>query len=108
MFFRIKNTYETSAKISKVQYIINAKRIIIMYPMHTNEKMLDKYLIENYDTNLKLMCLALLDDIKFTTDASNYIIGTFNHEDKNKIAELITYGNEKLKGSAILRTALSN
>lgn len=81
-----------------------ARSIMIRWPLHANEKLIDKYLFEKYNVPLKAMCLYLYKH-SHTVQCDDYLITYFDSKECDKIAALITYGNLQFKGCKILREA---
>lgn len=106
MFFSIK-IQPKYWKLSKYTVVNNAKRAIFNYTEGVTEKLWNQYLLEHYQTHLKLMCLKLIEDINISYNFDDTLIVTFETKEANDIATLITYGNGLLKGSSILQTAFN-
>lgn len=106
MFIRLQ--YPLNKLIASVEPRLRktAEKVILRYFEGAAEKKLDEYLIKNYKTNLKLMCLKLLKDMQFNTDGNAALVITFKTKELEHIAHFITYGNSNYFGSKILLTAL--
>jgi len=107
MFFIVDNSTGFNINILKDSAYRAARFYILKYKVGKPEIDLNNYLIANYKTSLKLMCLRLLDKLDFNTDANDHIIISFHDSASDKVASLITYGNSKLFGSKILINALT-
>jgi len=83
-----------------------AKSAILCYNNGAAEIKLDEYLLMHYKTNLKLVCLQLLNDLQFNTDGNATLILTFKTKKYEDIANFITYGNSEYFGSKIFLMAL--
>lgn len=85
-----------------------ARRKILLYPKKTNEKLLDRYIKEQYNSRLIFVCLKILSNATFSLNNKNEIIITVVDKRLAKLASLITYGTGKVPGSNILKFAFSN
>lgn len=102
MFYSIKLTPTISAERAKVKARFIARKSIIMYDLKADELVLNKYIQEKYNTDLKNMCLKLLKEASYIASVDELII-KFKDTEADKLARFITYGNGKIKGSKILR-----
>lgn len=75
--------------------------------MHGSELLLDRYLRQQYDTDLKNICVKLLLNLSFYKDNAGNSILLFKEQKYDKLARLITYGNGAIPGSNILKVALA-
>ncbi len=91
----------------KAKVFIIARRRILLYPQKTNEKLLDKYIKENYNSKLKFICLKILMNATISTNTDNEVVVTMANKQLDKIASLISYGIGKVPGSNILKYAFS-
>jgi len=108
MFFTIINTFDETIEEKKIFIRDWAMFRVINYPMRTNEQKLSQYLMENYQTDLKSMCKKIIRNASITTeDVDKTFIVTFLNPELDKLATLITYGNEQTPGSNILRAAFT-
>ena len=89
----------------KYKIIHNAHLIIISHTLTPGETSLNNYLLKNYKLNLKMACLKLLTRCKFYRNYDNQVIILFPDEEDDKLASLITYGNDRVKGSNLLKNA---
>ena len=86
MQFVIKNI-QANLQAFKYQLIRNAHLIIISNRLTPGETKLNQHLKENYKLD-------------------NNVIVLFPNKDDDKLASLITYGNNEMKGSKLLKLAL--
>ena len=105
MQFVIKNI-QANLQSFKYQLIRNAHLIIISHHLTPGEIKLNQYLKENYKLDLKSACIYLLSKSKIYRDLDNNIIVLFPDKNDDKLASLITYGNNEMKGSKLLKLAL--
>ena len=105
MQFVIKNI-QANLQAFKYQLIRNAYLIIISHRLTPGEIKLNKHLKENYKLDLKSACIYLLSKSKIYRDLDNNIIVLFPDKNDDKLASLITYGNNEMKGSKLLKLAL--
>ena len=106
MFFRIEApTYDANLDELKAYIQYNAYMNLRSYPISTPEVLLDKYCKEHYKLSLFDVCTSILDKCKVQTDQEDIII-TFETEEIDDIAKLITYGNGQIPGSRILSWSL--
>lgn len=90
---------QSQGTISK--YMIQAK--ILNYKKGPNETKLDKYLVKNYKISLVPLCISLIYNCTFQINtAEKTITIIFKNYKYDKLARLITFGNESVKGSNIL------
>ena len=105
MQFVIKNI-QANLQTFKYQLIRNAHLIIISHRITPGEIKLNQHLKENYKLDLKSACIYLLSKSKIYRDLDNNIIVLFPDKNDDKLASLITYGNNEMKGSKLLKLAL--
>ena len=105
MQFVIENI-QANLQSFKYQLIRNAYLIIISHRLTPGEIKLNQHLKENYKLDLKSACIYLLSKSKIYRDLDNNIIVLFPNKDDDKLASLITYGNNEMKGSKLLKLAL--
>ena len=105
MQFVIKNI-QANLQAFKYQLIRNARLIILAHRITPGETKLNQYLEENYKVNLNSICLYLLAKSKIYRDLDNNIIILFPNKDDDKLAALVTYGNNEMQGSKLLKMAL--
>ena len=105
IFIATPNFYGTSyLNASRVKY--NARMVVLLASKYSTEKLLDKYLRENYNKGLVETCLDIIDGADYLTDTTNNVIITFRNKELNKLASLITFGTGgKIQGSNILKLA---
>lgn len=85
-----------------------ARRYVVLYTQHANERALNDYLIEKYSEALIPLCLKIIAKAKFCLNNEKELIITIPDKRLDKLASIITYGTGKVPGSAILRKALSS
>jgi hypothetical protein len=107
MFFKVPNKSFLSSEQLRTNTLLRAFFVIRNYPMHASDKILDKYIQQQYGTSLKNMCIKLLLDFTFYKDDEGNLILMFKNQKYDTIASLITYGNGAILGSQILKIALS-
>lgn len=103
MFF----TYETNQNLTKQMVRGTAKLKLALYKLTTNDLVLDRYLQSEYNLGLYDACIKLINDIKIAKAENNRWVVTFNKNESNKFAELITFGTGRILGSRILIRILS-
>jgi hypothetical protein len=108
MFFSVENRRYMSEDYFRASTLLNAYYIIQKYPMKASDLLMDQFIEQQYKTSLKNLCIKLLLDLTFYRDNSGNFVLMFKDPQYDKIARLITYGNEAIPGSNILRIALSN
>lgn len=108
MLFTINNKRFKSTEQLRTDTLLNAYFIIKNYPMHASDLILERYIQQQYDTDLKNMCIKLLLSLTFHKDTEGNLVLLFKDPKYDKIAQLITYGNGAIPGSRILQIALTN
>lgn len=105
MFFTIR---KQNAKRSflRAEFIINARIRILQYPFKATERLLDAYLQKKYKQTLKGYCLMIINNLKCQPNNEEELTLTLFNPRLDEIASLITYGNEEVQGSKILRFAI--
>lgn len=106
MFFRIKPNKFLSPNQLKTDTLLHAYHIINNYSLNASDIILDNYLQQQYNDNLKNLCVKLLLNITFFKDEEENIILMFKDPSLDRLAQLITYGNGAIYGSRILQIAL--
>jgi hypothetical protein len=106
MLFTVINDYYQSYDRLRTDTLLNAYNIIRKYPLHASDLLMDQYIQQQYNVNLKNMCVNLLLNLTFYEDNSGNLILLFKDPKYDKIASLITYGNGAIPGSKILQNAL--
>jgi hypothetical protein len=106
MFFSIENKKYLTPEQLKTDVLLNAYFIIKKYPLKASELLLDKYLQQQYDTDLKNLCIKLLLSLTFHKDAYGNLMLIFKDLKYDRLAQLITYGNGVIPGSKILQIAI--
>ncbi len=91
---------------TRVQVFNSARRKILLYHFGADEKILDRYFIENYHISLRLLCIQILFKTRFYSDFAEKIVLDTGKKWDN-LARLITYGNGIMHGSQILVAALN-
>ena len=105
MQFVIKNI-PANLQAFKYQLIRNAHLIIISHRFTPGETKFNQYLRQTYKLDLKPACIYLISKSKIYRDLDNNIIVLFPDKNDDKLASLITYGNNEMKGSKLLKLAL--
>ena len=82
-----------------------ARTIIIYHKITPGEYNLNQYLLQNYEADLRGVCLDLLKRTQWHRDRDGNLIVLFPKKEDDKLAALITYGNGQIKGSSILKDA---
>ena len=102
----------TNVNAQDIDYLVSrtkwdARRRIISYQQKTQEKLLDKYIRQNYKTSLIQMCLKIVSKANYLhdTNGTKEITITITDPNLDKIASLTTYGTGKIQGSNILKNA---
>lgn len=106
MFFRIKPNKFLSSSQLKTDTLLHAYHIIDNYPLNASDTILDNYLQQQYNNNLKNLCVKLLLNVTFFKDEEENLILMFKDPALDRLAQLITYGNGAIHGSRILQVAL--
>ena len=88
-------------KIAKPKFKVNAFHRLKVFPLNTAEKLLDKYLQENYQITLKQACYLIILHCTIEEQEDELVI-TLTSKKLDKLARLITYGTGRLSGSRIL------
>lgn len=102
MTVTVKNPYgKNYLDLAAGKTLILARRRILYYKTGVNEVLLNKYFIEKYKMSLKKLCLVLLKDCNIMNNGEDIIV-KFKTNKMNNIADFITFGNGKIKGSKIL------
>ena len=108
MLFTIKNRKYMSIEQLRTNTILNAYFIIQKYPLKASDTLMDQYLLQQYKTSLKNICVKLLLDLTFYEDDTGNLVLLFKNSKSDAMARLITYGNGAIPGSRILQTALGS
>lgn len=108
MFFTIKNKRYLSIEQLRTSTLLKAYYVIKKYPMLASDTIMSNFIQQQYDTDLKNMCIKLLLNMTFYENKSGDLILMFKNPEYDKIARLITYGNGAIPGSSILKTALNS
>lgn len=103
MLFTVTNIENKKLEILRIKYY--ARQFVLLAKKGATEKLLDKYLIENYNIPLIVACLRIIKNAKYQLNYQNEIIVTVPDKKLDKIASIITFGTGKLVGSTILRYA---
>lgn len=104
MIFRIPKTSSNHSELFKSFLISEAIGRILGYKISTNEILLNRYCLENYNQGLKPTCKKLILKAKIMFGENDIVISWID-PNLDKLASLITYGNGKLQGSNILSFA---
>lgn len=108
MFFSIINPGLHSPHRYAMKTIFMARRIIICYPMRTEELRLEIYLQEHFGIGLKQCCLDILQKCKCMMSSTGSLMTVITDPKLDKLAKLITYGNDEVFGSNILKDAFKS
>lgn len=106
MLFTIKNKRFMSTEQLRTNTLLEAYYLIVNYPMHAADLILDQFIQQQYDVSLKNMCIKLLLSLTFYKNNKGDLVLLFKDPKYDKIARLITYGNGAIPGSRILQIAL--
>ena len=106
MFFTISNKRYLSTEQLRTSALLEAYYFIRNYPLHASELALDQYILQQYGSDLKNMCIKLLLSLTFYNNEAGDLVLIFKDPKYDKIARLITYGNGAIPGSNILKAAL--
>jgi len=104
MQFIIKNTFANKNWFSW-RILKDARTVILFHKLKASEQKLNEYLKANYNLDLKLACIHLIQHCKIYKDLDQNIIILFPVKKDDKLASLITYGNNEVNGSDILKQA---
>lgn len=96
-----------SADQLRTNTMLNAYFIIHNYPLRTQDQLMDNHIQRQYGTTLKNLCVKLLLDLTFYEDESGNLVLLFKNPASDRLAQLVTYGNEATPGSRILQVALN-
>lgn len=105
MYFKIDGTENLDPKNLKAYMLRKAKQHLAYYIWSSDEHNLNKYCVQHYNKSLYHLCLELLNQLDFI-DMFGHIIVKPKTTEADKLIQLITYGNEQLKGSPIFRCIL--
>ena len=105
MIFRIKNPFPANLLGFRNRIIIAVGTYLKSRPIKPSEQLLNDWLLEHYKCNLADATLLLFKQMRCSYDGTNTVIFTFNRRDLNELSNLITYGNERFRGSTILQDA---
>ena len=107
MFWAVSNILNKSLSEKQWEIPKIAAGRIALYKLTTNDLLLEKYIYKKYKKSLKNICYNLIyNNLKINTDyLTKTVIITFKNEESDKLASLITYGNEQTPGSFILQDA---
>lgn len=98
--------FNVPVEVSKARFYSNAFFIIRAYPMRAQELLLDAYLRQHYKKSLKSICIELLSSCTLHQKEKTFLI-IYKNPEHDKLAQLITYGNNLVGGSNILKYALN-
>jgi ERCC4-related helicase len=82
---------------------------VLLFPKRSTEVALNKYLMETEKVSLIQACFLIINSLK-VTKADNHneeVTLVVTHPKLDALAQLITYGNEKVQGSQILKQVLN-
>lgn len=89
------------------QVLKTAKRYVALCKMTADDLVMDSYLVKTYGFKLKNLCYYLVTQATFQTNGNDSIIVLFKNKKLDTLARIITYGNGKINGSAMLKKALT-
>ena len=101
MLFTVKDV----SKVNVITTKFYARRFIFLCKKSTNERVLDKYLTENYKLPLIVACLKIINNASYNINTNGDLIITIIDKKLDKLASIITFGTGKVKGSNILKMA---
>lgn len=101
MVFRIDNC----SKLAQARLKRTAKQNLLYFPRRTAEISLNKYLMETEKLSLIQACFLIINNLKVSR-IDNSVIITILDSRLEKLAQLITYGNESIYGSKILTASI--
>ena len=107
MVFYIENKNNLPFDLLRAQLLRKARRSILFYRESTAEKLFNQYFMQNYKTNLKLMCLKILRASRVMQNYNGDVVVKIISPQLEKIARFITFGNLDYPGSKILKFAIS-
>ena len=109
MLFSIKTkTPKWSLLPVELKIQVFAKSFIAKYPFHASEILLDQYLKENINMDLRACCFHIVARLQKTGNSTdNNLIYIIADDYWDKIAQLITYGIGNIPGSKILLDTIS-
>lgn len=105
MFFTINLPKQQYTNYLKARLLRIAKMRILTYKSTAAEVNLNKYLVKEYKKSLKTICINLVSNCDIMQNGNDEFVVLFKNQKQDQLASLITYGNEKLKGSNILKAA---
>ena len=103
MLFTVTNVENKKVEILRAKFY--ARQFVLLAKKGATEKLLDKYLIENYNIPLITACLRIIKNAKYQLNYQNEIIVTIPNKKLDEIASIISFGTGKLVGSRILNYA---
>lgn len=98
---------EHSNKVTAYEIKSYARRALLRFPKKTAEVLLDKYLRINYKLTLVQACLLIINNLKVSQSSSFETTLYTQNLTYDKLAQLITFGNECTPGSKILQLILN-
>lgn len=103
MVFTIDTSNFTSSykKIIKSKIKINALQRLRYFPIRVSEKLLDKYLKENYNMTLLYACYLIILNSRVEQSSEEIKIFIIDKE-LDEIARVITFGTGRYLGSRII------
>ena len=105
MFFTIESNKYLNKEQQRAEILMSAYFIIKNYPLKASDTLLNNFLKQHYNDELKNLCIKILLNLIFYKDKDHFIL-SFKNPEIEKLARLITYGNGKVPGSQILQVAL--
>lgn len=80
---------------------LNAFKRLNYFPMQVTEKLLDKYLKENYQMTLKYTCYLIILNCRVDESKEEIVVSMLDKK-LDRLARIITFGTGKLLGSRII------
>lgn len=95
------------SRYDRASIILWARRVIYLWHYTPTDIVLNQYLLDNYKISLKNACLAIIMKCSVNSNFNGDMIITIIDKQLDALAELITFGTGKIKGSDILKVALT-
>lgn len=105
MTFIVSTDSVVPAETIAIRWRASTKRKIALYPLNATDKILENYLLKNYNISLKILALKILNNTKIMNDKGGKLITIVTNKELEKLARLITFGTGRLYGSNILKFA---
>lgn len=91
-----------SIDLVKSKIMSEARRYILLAPKRADEIALNNYIMEHYKKPLEKACLDIIYNCVISVIKDTRITITLKDKELEKLAELITFGTGKIKGSQLL------